>query len=452
MKDNYLLTCNEAVKIYDRIKDLPIVDYHCHLSPKEIYENKPYDNIGEMWLSADHYKWRLMRTAGIPEEYITGDAPMKEKFLKYAEAIEFAAGNPLYHWSHMELSKYFGISDELNRETAESIWNRANEYIKANNLSPRELLKQSGVVTVCTTDDPADNLEWHKLIREDDSFDIKVLPSYRTDNMMLARKEGYSEYINRLSESSGITVSDLKTLKSAAEKSLDRFVQVGCRVSDVGIPFFPSYVATDDKANRTYCDLLRGKEVSDSDYEGFLGNLYVFFSKLYKERNILMQLHLAVTRNSNSELYEKLGPDCGVDCVGDAVSGTSLIGLLDAMNENGGLPTTVIYTLNPANAAQIASIAGAFPNVHCGAAWWFCDHKRGIEEQIDTIAENSSLGSFFGMLTDSRSFLSYARHDYFRRILASKLGEWVEKGEYGETKVFELAERICLTNIKKEVG
>lgn len=452
MKDNYLLTCSEAVKIYDRIKDLPIVDYHCHLSPKEIYEDKPYNNIGEMWLSADHYKWRLMRTAGIPEKYITGDAPMKEKFLKYAEAIEFAAGNPLYHWSHMELSKYFGISDELNRETSESIWNRANDYIKVNNLSPRKLLKLSGVVTVCTTDDPADNLEWHKLIREDDSFDIKVLPSYRTDNMMLARREGYSDYIKRLSESSGITVSDLKTLKSAAEKSLDRFVQVGCKVSDVGIPFFPSYVATDDKANRTYCDLLSGKEVSDYDYEGFLGNLYVFFSKLYKERNILMQLHLAVTRNSNSELYGKLGADCGVDCVGDAISGTSLISLLDAMNENGGLPTTVIYTLNPANAAQIASIAGAFPNVHCGAAWWFCDHKRGIEEQIDIIAENSSLGSFFGMLTDSRSFLSYARHDYFRRILASKLGEWVERGEYGETKVFELAERICLTNIKKEVG
>lgn len=405
MKDNYLLTCSEAVKIYNRIKDLPIVDYHCHLSPKEIYEDKPYNNIGEMWLSADHYKWRLMRTAGIPEEYITGDAPMKEKFLKYAEAIEFAAGNPLYHWSHMELDKYFGISDELNSDTAESIWNRANEYIKINNLSPRKLLKQSGVVNVCTTDDPADSLEWHKLIREDDSFDIKVLPSYRTDNMMLARKEGYANYINRLSEASGIIVSDLKTLKSAAEKCLDRFVQVGCRVSDVGIPFFPSYVAADDKANRTYCDMLSGKEVSDSDYDGFLGNLYVFFSKLYKERNILMQLHLSVTRNSNSELYGKLGADCGVDCVGDVVSGNSLIRLLDAMNENGGLPTTVIYTLNPAIAAQIASIAGAFPNVHCGAAWWFCDHKRGIEEQLDIIAENSSLGSFFGMLTDSHNFL-----------------------------------------------
>ena len=449
MEKNYMLSNTAAKNIYSAVKNLPIYDYHCHLSPKEIYEDKQFDNIGEMWLSGDHYKWRLMRTAGIDEEYITGNTSWHDKFIKYAEAVEFAAGNPLYHWSHMELSLFFGIDTPLKASTAEDIWNRANSYIKENKLTPRALIKKSNVAAVCTTDDIIDSLEWHAKIKEDSSFDVKVLPSFRTDNLLLVKRNGYKDYINKLSAVSGTEITDLASLKSAVEKRLAFFKDNGCIFTDVGIPFFPDSVASDTQADDTFKKVLSGKDITDSEYLGFAGNMYLFLGKLYKENGLVMQLHLAVYRNANTSLFERLGGDCGVDCVGDTVSGTDLIKMLDAINENSGLPKTIIYTLNSANAAQIASIAGAFPSVLCGAAWWFCDHKRGIKEEIEIISENSSLGSFLGMLTDSRSFLSYARHDYFRRILCDIIGGYVESGEYDADSAVDLAERICCGNIKK---
>lgn len=438
--------------MYNKICDLPIIDYHCHLSPKEIYEDVPFSNIGEMWLGHDHYKWRLMRTAGVDEYYITGDAPFHDKFIQFINVLQYAAGNPLYHWCTMELSMFFGIDAPIRSDTAEEIWNKANEYIKSNLLSPRKLIILSKVEVICTTDDVCDTLEWHKKVAEDGAFSVKVLPSFRTDNVLLMRRDNYGEYINKLSSVSGVKIDSLDSLKTALKQRLEFFVVLGCRVTDVGIPYFPDRIYDDKKANEVFLKFLKRKTVEDCDYLGLLGNLYLFLGKLYKEYNLLMQWHLSVLRNVNTSLYKTAGADCGVDCVGDTVNAENLSYMLDEINNDGGIPKTVIYTLNSSNASQIASVAGSFRGVYSGAAWWFCDHKRGIEEQIDIIAENSCLGEFLGMLTDSRSFLSYARHDYFRRILCNKIGEWVSNGEYDTLIAEKTAYKICYENIKKIIG
>ena len=451
MNNDYMLKNGVARKLYNSAKALPIVDYHCHLSPKEIYEDKPFTSIGEIWLAADHYKWRLMRTAGIDEKYITGAADFKEKFMKYCAAVEYSAGNPLYHWSHMELSQFFGIDMPITYENAEEIWERANAYIAKDEMSPRKLIEKSNVEVICTTDDIVDELYWHKKIAGDKDFETKVLPSFRTDNLLLARRAGYTDYITKLSDACEIEIVDLEALKKAVAKRLDYFCEMGCRCADIGIPYFPNRIAGGAEADGVFKKILAKEEITDNEYMGFIGNMYLFLNSLYKQKNLISQWHLAVVRNADSVLAEKLGADCGVDCVGNAVNGNDLVMMLDAINKNSGLPKTVIYTLNDCNIAQIASIVGAFPNVKCGAAWWFCDHKRGIEAQIKVIAENGCLGEFYGILTDSRSFLSYARHDYLRRILCNLLGEWVESGEYDENGAEKLTEKICYYNIKKVI-
>lgn len=451
MVNTYLLENKTSLSLYESVKNLPIIDYHCHLSPQEIYEDKQFDNIGVIWLGGDHYKWRLMRTVGIDEKYITGDSSWYEKFVAYAKAIEFAAGNPLYHWSHMELSQFFGIDKPLTSETADEIWNEANEYIKKTGMSPRKLIKQSNVEVICTTDDLVDTLEWHEKIAADDSFDVKVLPSYRTDKLLLMRRDDYLDYLKKLSDMSGVDIKDLASLKAAAENRLEFFVKNGCIFTDVGIVYFPDTVADEQSASATFAKVLAGKSISDGDYLALVGNLYVFLSKIYKKYNLIQQLHLASQRNINGHLFETLGLDCGVDCIGDTVSGDDLAFMLDAMRKE-GLPETIVYTLNPANASQIATIAGAFSGVRCGAAWWFCDHKRGIREEMDIIAENSALGEFYGMLTDSRSFLSYARHDYFRRILCTMIGEFVENNEFYEGSAVKLCKKVSYENIKKSIS
>ncbi len=447
MVKNYLLQNKTALSLYESVKNLPIIDYHCHLSPKEIYEDKVFENIGKMWLECDHYKWRLMRACGIDECFITGAASWHDKFLKYAEAVEMSPGNPLYHWSHMELSMYFGIDDALTSQSAEDIWTRANAHIKNNSLSPQKLIKQSGVEVICTTDDIVDSLEWHQKLKT--SFDVKVIPSYRTDNLLLMLREGYLDYLDKLSQVSRVGIINLATLKLAAKLRLEFFCSNGCKFSDIGIPYFPNAVYADEQADDVFLKILNRKTVSEQDYLGLVGNMYVYLGGLYKKYGLVMQLHLSVMRNVNTVLFNTLGADCGVDTVGDCVTGPCLANILDAINKSSGLPKTIIYTLNPANASQIASIAHAFRDVSCGAAWWFCDHKRGIREQLEVIAENGSLGKFYGMLTDSRSFLSYARHDYFRRILCTLIGEWVELDEYNPHSAQTIARKICYQNIKE---
>ncbi len=445
---DYLLPSKTAQELYQLVKNAPIYDYHCHLSPREIWEDIPFDNIGEMWLSGDHYKWRLMRAAGIPEEKITGSASWHDKFLAYAGAVSLAAGNPLYHWTQMELSFYFGVETPLNPNTAEGIWEQANRVIREKKLSPRKLIEQSNVAFIATTDDAADSLEYHEKLKNDASFRTVITPSFRADNVWLLNRRDYADYIAVLSETAGISITDLKSLRKALSLRLDAFEQAGCRFTDVGIPFFPDGPGTEAAAERAFADALTGKAPAPEDYSAFLWQMYIFAGKEYRRRGMIMQLHLAVERNANTPLFLEKGGDCGGDCIGDVISGQKIVQLLDAIHTEGGLTQTILYTLNPAMTAQLCSIAGSFPNVRMGAAWWFNDHKRGISDVIQTIAEIHYVGSFLGMLTDSRSFLSYARHDYFRRILCGILAQWHDSGEFsGDIGI--LAKAICYGNIKK---
>ena len=394
-----------------------------------------------------------MRNAGIDERYITGDATYEEKFCKFAEALSLAAGSPLYHWAHMELSLYFGIDEYLTAENAPEIWERANAVIRKEGLSPRSMIRKAGVSYLATTDDVIDSLEYHRRIREDKSFETVVAPSFRTDNVLLIRRNGYADYVKKLSAVSGVEVVGVDTLKAALVQRLDHFCANNCKFTDIGIPEFPSHVATDAEADATYRKALAGEPITDEEYRGFLGNMYLFLGKEYQSRKLVMQWHLAVYRNASTNLFEKLGPDCGGDCIGDPLKGADVIRMLDAIEQAAGaVPQTILYTLHPGMADQLQTIAGSFRGVRCGTAWWFCDHKRGIERQIDVVADLGHLGSFLGMLTDSRSFLSYARHDYFRRILCNRLADWCENGEFDPAMAETVARRVSCENIQTLIG
>ncbi len=450
--DKVFLQSETAEEIYSFIKNLPIVDYHCHLQPKEIYEDKPFDNIGEIWLGGDHYKWRLMRSVGIDEKFITGDASWKEKFIRYAEALELSLGNPLYHWSHLELKQFFGINEALTSENAEEIWDKANAVIKEKKMSPRKLIKDSNVEYIATTDDIIDSLEYHKLISDDDSFDVKVAPSFRTDNLFLYTADGYNEYISKLSLCSGVTINDIQSLKSALEKRIEFFVSMGCKMTDVGIERFPEHIGSDDEADCAFKKILAGEFITEKEYDSFISNLYIFLGGLYKKHGLIMQLHLAVKRNASTKLFNNLGRDVGGDCVGNPIKVSAITSLLDKMETEEKLPDTIVYTLNPTIYYEIATGIRSFRNVSLGAAWWFCDNLSGIKKQLEIYSETAAIGTFYGMLTDSRSFLSYARHDYFRRILASYLADAVSNGEYGPFEsAIKIAEKISYYNINNKL-
>ncbi len=449
MNSNYLISSKTGENLYALVKDLPIIDYHCHLSPKEIFEDKPFDNIGEMWLGGDHYKWRVMRASGVDEEYITGSASWKDKFIKYAESIEYAAGNPLYYWTKMELELYFGVTEQLTADNAEEIWEKANAVIKEKQLSPRKLILGSNVDFIGTTDDICDDLSWHEKIKNDPTFAPVVSPSFRCDNLLLIRKAGYAEYVQKLAGVVGYPIESMADLEKAICQRLDFFKSKGCIFTDVGIEYFPDHIGTQEDADKVFKAALKGEAVSDYDYFGFLGYLSVFLGCEYKKRELVMQMHLAVKRNANSLLAAKLGLDVGVDCINNVINGNALIEILDTINVTTGLPKTILYTLNPANATQLSTIAGCFPNVIMGTAWWFCDHARGIKEQIRVIGETTTLKPFLGMLTDSRSFLSYARHDFFRRLLCDVVAEWVDAGEFEAATAEKLVVACCYGNSKK---
>lgn len=453
MRDDYLLRDDLARTLYEGVKEYPIYDYHCHLSPKEIYEDRPFDNIGEVWLGGDHYKWRMMRGAGVEERLITGNATFKEKFLAYASALSGAMGNPLSVWSQAELKTCFHIDKPLNADTAEEIWEEANAYIRKTKLSPRKLIKQFSVAFIGTTDDPCDTLEYHQRIKADPTFDVEVTPSFRTDSLLSVRRVGYGEYLSRLSEASGVAITSFEAFLTAIEKRIAFFKENGCAFSDVGIADFPNRIASSKEAAETFAAILRGQGIDDGAYMGFLGRMFVELGRLYRKHRLVMQLHLAAYRNPNGELLELLGADCGCDCIGRAIEGADLIAVLDAIQTEGGLPETIVYTLNPAMNDQLASIAGSFRGVKMGAAWWFNDHTDGIVRVLRSVSSIGYLGAFYGMLTDSRSFLSYTRHDYFRRILCSFLSELWESGQIMDvTALPSLLEGICYQNIKNRIG
>jgi len=452
MNKDLLLTNACARRLYARVCALPIYDYHCHLSPKEICEDKPCNDIGELWLSGDHYKWRIMRAAGIDEYYVTGGATYKEKFIKYAQACEFAAGSPLYTWNEMELSLIFGINEPLTPSSAERIYELANRKIRESAMSPRSLIKRFNVKFIGTTDDATDSLEWHEKISADRTIDTVVSPSFRCDKLLLIRADGYSDYIKRLGVASKMSINCFDDLLAAVENRLDHFVAHGCRSTDVGIPEFPTRIADKKEAGETFAKALIGEPLTDTEYSGFLGFMFVALGRLYKERGLVMQLHIAVARNVNRALYDECGPDSGGDCIGERVPVADIARVFNAIADGGDMPSIVIYSLDPSTTEALVSLAGSFRGVRVGAAWWFNDHKRGIRRVLECVAESGYLGSFAGMLTDSRSFLSYARHDYFRRILCSYLGELVESGEYPEESAERLAGRLCAGNTAKMLG
>lgn len=436
---DFLLSTPTAEKLYHEYAErMPILDYHCHINPQEIAEDKQFDNITEVWLGGDHYKWRQMRSNGVEERYITGDASPKEKFQKWAETLEKAIGNPLYHWSHLELRRYFGYEGVLNGDTAGEVWDLCNEKLRLPEMSVRGLIQMSGVTLLCTTDDPVDDLHWHQVIKADDTFDVKVLPAWRPDKAMNLEADSYPAYLKQLSLVSGITVKDFTSLKEALCRRMDYFAENGCSVSDHGLSYIYYTPASEEEVNAVLIKRLNGKEVTLEEQLKFKTTFMQFAAKEYHRRSWVMQIHFGCKRNNNALMFRRLGADTGYDCIDNYAPAATAADFLNSLIDTEQLPRTILYSLNPNDNAFIGSLIGCFQDssaagkLQQGSAWWFNDHKQGMTEQMTSLANLGLLGNFLGMLTDSRSFLSYTRHEYFRRILCELIGGWVENGEYPE--------------------
>ena len=461
MDKNFLLSTDTAQKLYfDNAAGTPVLDYHCHINPPEIYEDRQFENITQVWLGGDHYKWRFMRSCGVEERYITGDAPDKEKFLKWAECIGKAIGNPLFHWSHLELQKYFGYHGVLNKKTGEEVWNLCNQKLAEPSMSVRSLIKQSNVTLICTTDDPVDSLEWHKKIAEDASFDVQVLPAWRPDKAMNIEKPAFTEYIASLSDASGIAVHTFADLKKALSARMDFFASMGCSVSDHGLEYVMYTPASDEEIESAFAKRLAGNSLSREEELKYKTAFMIFCGREYTKRGWVMQLHYGCKRDNNTAMYDRLGPDTGFDCINNYAPSSEIADFLNALIQTGGLPKTIIYSLNPNDNQAIGTILGCFQDstavakIQQGSAWWFNDHKTGMQDQMISLANLGNLSGFVGMLTDSRSFLSYTRHDYFRRILCDLLGTWVENGEYPADydTLAEIVKGICYNNAVRYFG
>ena len=437
MDKEFILSTESARKLYhEYAENMPIIDYHCHIDPREIAEDRKFENITQVWLGGDHYKWRQMRANGVDEYDITGDAPDREKFQKWAETLEMAIGNPLYHWSHLELQRYFGYNGHLNGQTAEEVWNFCNEKLQQDSMSARNLIRQSNVRLLCTTDDPADSLEWHKMIAKDQTFNVKVLPAWRPDRAMNLEKTEYQTYLDTLAHVSGVEIVTFETLIQALKIRMDFFASMGCRISDHGLDHVMYAPASEEEIERIFAKRLADEALSKEEIIQFKTAFMLAMGKEYHAKNWVMQLHYGCKRDNNKRMYQKIGADTGFDCISNDTPAEYLADFLNALNETDELPKTILYSLNPADNAAIGTILGCFNDssaigkIQQGSAWWFNDHKYGMTEQMTSLANLGLLGNFIGMLTDSRSFLSYTRHEYFRRILCELIGGWVENGEY----------------------
>ena len=437
MDKDFLLETETAQKLYhEYAAKMPILDYHCHINPQEIAEDRKFENITQVWLGADHYKWRQIRSNGVEEKYITGDASDREKFQKWAETLERAIGNPLYHWSHLELQRYFGYYGALNGETAEEVWNLCNAKLQEDGMSARNLIRQSNVTLVCTTDDSVDSLEWHEKIAADESFEVRVLPAWRPDKAMNLEKTDYLEYLKKLEVVSGVKIDSFASLIEALRIRMDYFAEHGCSVSDHGLEYVMYAPASEEEIEAIFAKRLRGEAVSRADELQFKTAYMVALGREYHKKNWVMQLHYGVKRDNNGMIFGKLGPDAGIDCINNYAPSSEMADYLNALAITDELPKTILYSLNPTDNAAIGTIIGCFQSeeargkIQQGSAWWFNDNKQGMIEQMTSLANLGLLGNFIGMLTDSRSFLSYTRHEYFRRIMCNLIGGWVENGEY----------------------
>ncbi len=436
MDDNFLLQSKTAEILYhEYAKDLPVIDYHCHLPPDEIAQDKQFENLTKIWLDGDHYKWRAMRANGVNEEYCTGSASDRDKFMKWAETVPFTVRNPLYHWTHLELRRYFGISNILNSLSADKVYSKANSLLNTQEFKVRNLMRKMKVEVVCTTDDPVDSLEYHKKIK-DEGFDIKVYPTWRPDKAMAVENTAaYNLYIDKLSEISGVDISTSNDLFSALKVRQDYFESMGCRLSDHGLESIYAEDFTEKEISQIFRKIRGGKSLDLSEVLRFKSALLLQFAEMDHEKGWVQQFHLGALRNNNTRLFNKLGPDKGFDSIGDFEIARPMSKFLDTLDQKGKLAKTIIYNLNPRDNELIATMTGNFNDgvtpgkIQFGSGWWFLDQKDGMERQINALSNLGLLSRFVGMLTDSRSFLSYPRHEYFRRILCNILGNDVEKGE-----------------------
>lgn len=470
MGSDFLLQNETAKHLYhDYCEDLPIVDYHCHIPQQEIYENRKFDNIAQVWLGGhmkredgtdyyfgDHYKWRLMRCNGVPEEYITGDKPDRERFQKFAESLEKSIGNPMNHWCQLELKKYFGYEKPINGKNAQEIWDLCNEKLQNDpKCTVRGLIEASNVKFVGTTDDPIDSLEWHQKIKDDPTITVTVAPSFRPDKALNVHLAGFDSYMKKLEEVSGVKITDADSALAALENRLDFFVSLGCKASDHGIEEIPYTGCDNAKASVAFEKAMKGEAVSEEERRDWQSYLMAGLGKMYAAKDVAMQLHYNAIRNTNRKMFEKYGADTGFDAMDAHNCVHGIQGLLSELSYEGGCPKTILYSLNPSDMDLVATICGCFQEdsdvpsrVQLGAAWWFNDTKDGMVRHLQILGRLGVLGNFIGMLTDSRSFLSYTRHEYFRRILCNTIGEWVENGEYpnDDEALKTIVQGICYYN------
>ena len=458
MDDSFLLTNDTAATLYNRFaKDMPIIDYHCHLDPREIYENKTFKNITEAWLYGDHYKWRVMRANGIEEQYITGDADDYDKFLAWARTVPMAIGNPLYNWTHLELQRFFGIHDILNEESAPAIWEKVNAQLNSKGFGARDLIVKSKVEVVCTTDDPIDTLEYHQKIKEDHEFDVKVLPSFRPDKGLEINRDGYLGWVEKLADVSGMSIDNYGNFLDALSQRIEFFHSVGGQVSDHALDSVVYVECTKQEANEIFAKALKGEKVSLEEEKKYKSYTLTFLGKEYARLGWVMQYHMKALRNNNTRMVSKLGPDTGFDSINDGSIAKPLSQLLNSLEKEGALPKTILYSLNPNDNYVIASMIGNFQGggiagkIQFGTAWWFNDQKDGMLDQMKALANLGMFSRFIGMLTDSRSFLSYTRHEYFRRLVCDLIGSWVENGEVpNDLDMLEkIVKGICYHNAKE---
>jgi len=456
MDESFLLTNPISERLYhEYAKKMPILDYHCHLDPQEIAENKRYSNITELWLAHDHYKWRAMRANGIEEKYITGDATDKEKFLKWAETLPRCIGNPLYHWSHLELKRYFNIDSLLSPETAEEIWDKCNDLLQQDGFSARGFIERSNVKGLCTTDDPIDSLEYHRALK-DDGFATKVYPTFRPDRAFDLSKPGFVRWINKLMDITGIEIETFQDYQEALKYRIDFFHSMGCRLSDHGIDRMVYGRGTIGEATEILGKALGEEELTKEEMSKFNTQVQLFLGREYASRGWTMQLHLAAIRDNSRRMYDLIGPNTGFDAMDDQPYGEYLANFLSDLDQTDELPKTILYSLNPMDNELLITIAGCFQSgptpgkMQLGSGWWFNDQKDGMIRQMVALANMGLISRFVGMLTDSRSFLSYTRHEYFRRILCDLFGTWVYQGEAPNDLdlLGSIIEDICYNNAR----
>ncbi len=455
--DDFLLETEAAKRLYhEYARHMPIIDYHCHLPIEDIANDRQFKNLTELWIEGDHYKWRAMRALGIPEKFITGDSSPEEKFEKWAETIPYTMRNPLYHWTHLELLRYFGIKDILGPTNAKKIYNQCNSLIATPAYSTRNLLLKMNVKVVCTTDDPAEDLNYHRQIAED-NFEVQILPTFRPDNLLNIEKDGFVDYLEVISEKTEIEVRDLDSLLKAVESRIEHFHDHGCRLSDHGLEFTCSEDFTVEQINGILQKKLNKQELNTEEVMIFKSGLLFYLGKFYAARDWSMQLHLGPVRDTNSRMLNTIGANAGVDSIGDFQQAKPLAKFLDSLDRINSLPRTILYNVNPAENEVLATMAGNFMGdtpkgkIQHGSAWWFLDQKDGIEKQLNTISNMGLLSCFVGMLTDSRSFLSVPRHEYFRRILCNLFGNDIEKNELPADFewIGKIIEDICYHNAKE---